>query len=248
MRLTVVGSGDAFGAGGRLQACFHVEAGRAVFLIDCGVTALLGMDRLGLDPDRVSVIFVSHLHGDHFGGLVWWLLHATYVRRRTAPLTVAGPAGIEARFVAACEALYPGSSQVPRPFFLNFEEVEAGRTTVIEGVEVRPFLAQHPSGAPAHMLRLTAGGRVIAFSGDTEWVDDLAACADGADLFICECYAYREPVKYHLSLTDIEALLPKLTAKRTLITHMGPEMLAHAETSFRPPVFAAYDGLVVEFG
>jgi ribonuclease BN (tRNA processing enzyme) len=49
------------------------------------------MQQLGLDPDRVSTIFISHLHGDHFAGLVWWLLYAHYVTKRTAPVTITGP-------------------------------------------------------------------------------------------------------------------------------------------------------------
>jgi ribonuclease BN (tRNA processing enzyme) len=70
MKLTVVGSGDAFGSGGRLQTCFHVALGGDEILIDCGATALIGLQQLGLDPNRISKIFVSHLHGDHFGGLI----------------------------------------------------------------------------------------------------------------------------------------------------------------------------------
>ena len=52
------------------------------------------------------------LHGDHFAGLVWWLLHAHYVTQRTAPLTIAGPAGIAQRFAAAAEALFPKSMEI----------------------------------------------------------------------------------------------------------------------------------------
>lgn len=107
MKLTVVGSGDAFGSGGRLQTCFHVATAGEEFLIDCGATSLIGMQRLGLDPQRVSSIFISHLHGDHFSGLVWWMIHSHHVTRRTHPLTITGPAGIEERFVTAAEALFP---------------------------------------------------------------------------------------------------------------------------------------------
>ena len=111
MKLTVVGSGDAFGSGGRLQTCVHVAMAGEEFLIDCGATSLIGMQRLGLDPQRVSSIFISHLHGDHFSGLVWWMIHSHHVTRRTHPLTITGPAGIEERFVTAAEALFPGSAR-----------------------------------------------------------------------------------------------------------------------------------------
>lgn len=248
MRLTVVGSGDAFGSGGRLQACFHLEHDGRAILLDCGVTAIMGLTRLGLQPNTVDTILVSHLHGDHFGGLIWWLLHAVYVTRRQTPLTIAGPAGIEARFIAATEALYPGVLKETRRFALTFVEVTAGRPAAINGIEVLAYLASHPSGAPSHLMRVGFGGRTIAYSGDTEWVEDLVPCQAGGDLFICECQSFRRKIPAHMSFTDLEANRARLSAKRILITHMGAEMLANAPECLKPPYEAACDGLVVELG
>ena len=50
VQLTFLGSGEAFGSGGRLQTCMLVEGGGACFLIDCGTTALIAMRRHGIDP------------------------------------------------------------------------------------------------------------------------------------------------------------------------------------------------------
>ena len=115
MKLTVVGCGDAFGSGGRLQTSYYVETAATRFLIDCGATVLIGLNKLGIDPNSIPTVFISHLHGDHYAGLVWWLIHAQHVAKRTVPLTVTGPVGIEARFKAAAEALFPGSTGVPWP-------------------------------------------------------------------------------------------------------------------------------------
>src|SRR6478735_11725692 len=123
MRLTVVGCGDAFGSGGRLQTCYLVDDGPKRFLIDCGATALIGLNRLRIDPNSIETIFISHLHGDHYAGLVWWLIHAQHVAKRTTPLTVVGPQGVRARFEAAAEALFPGSTGVARRYDLSFLEL-----------------------------------------------------------------------------------------------------------------------------
>ncbi len=48
----------------------------------------------------------------------------------------------------------------------------------------------HQSGAPSTAVRLSDGETLFAYSGDTEWTEALVAVADGADLFICECYGY----------------------------------------------------------
>src|SRR6185295_4466336 len=122
MKLTVLGCGDAFGSGGRLQTCYHVETAAGRFLIDCGATALIGLSRAGIDPNSIPVVFISHLHGDHYAGLVWWLIHAQHVAKRTVPLTVVGPEGVEARFRITAEALFPGSSGVQRKYELTFLE------------------------------------------------------------------------------------------------------------------------------
>ena len=91
--VTFAGSGDAFGSGGRYQACIHLRAaGLAPVLLDCGATSLSALKACGLDPGEIGTVFVSHLHGDHFGGLPFLILDGQF-SGRTSPLTVAGPPG-----------------------------------------------------------------------------------------------------------------------------------------------------------
>jgi len=246
LRLTVVGCGDAFGSGGRLQTCYHVEAPNDVFLIDCGATAMIGIHALELDPDRVTTVVLSHLHGDHYAGLVWWLIHAHHVTRRSAPLTIVGPVGTEARLAAASEALFPGSWAVPRRFDLSFIEFVAGNGVETAGLSILPFEGKHPSGALSAALRIGVGDTTIAFSGDTEWVDGLVQCANGADLFICECYGFEAGVPYHLNWQTISENLDRIGAKRVMLTHMNMTMLAQREAVHHPDVLLAEDGLVIE--
>jgi len=243
MKLTVVGSGDAFGSGGRLQTCYHVALPGEEVLIDCGATAVIGMERLGLVPDRVSTIFISHLHGDHFAGLVWWLLHAHYVTKRTVPLTIAGPVGIEQRFTSAAETLFPGSPKIERRFEMRFVEYTEATPLTVGSVQVTPYEVSHPSGAPPYALRFEAGGKILSFSGDTEWVESLLPTAAGADLFIAECFSFDVQVGYHMTWRNIEKNLDRLGAKRVMLTHMSSEMLAQRQEVRDPRVLLAEDGL-----
>lgn len=246
MKLTVVGSGDAFGSGGRLQTCFHVATAGEEFLIDCGATILIGMQRLGLDPERVSSIFISHLHGDHFSGLVWWMIHAHHVTRRTCPLTITGPAGTEERFLTAAETLFPGSANLERRFELRFIEYTQGESIEVGPIRVTPYEVRHPSGAPPYALRIKAGGKTVSFSGDTEWVESLIEAANGADLFIAECFGFDEVLGYHMTWRDIEKHLDRLGAKRVLLTHMSAEMLARRAQVRDPRVLVAEDGMIID--
>jgi len=246
MQLTVIGCGDAFGAGGSLQTSFLVRAPTSVFLIDCGVTTLIGMRRLGLKPNDIDTVFVSHLHGDHFGGLPWLLVDAIYASARTRPLTVTGPKGIAARFVIAAEALYPGITTIERKFELTFVEYEERAPLEANGVTVTPFEVHHPSGAPPYALRFTLDGKVLSFTGDTGWVEVLCEAARGADLFISECFQYDMTLPIHLDYKTIDANYERLGAKRVLLTHMGQAMLAAVGNVDASRYLVAHDGLVLD--
>jgi ribonuclease BN (tRNA processing enzyme) len=225
MELRVLGSGDAFGSGGRFNTCFHVAASTGRFLIDCGASVLVAMRRFGIDPNRIETVFLTHLHGDHYGGLPFLILDAQLVSRRTAPLTVAGPPGLPARLTALMEAMFPGSSAVERKFALRLVELEAATPTQINGVEATGFPVSHPSGSPAFALRIACEGKVICYTGDTEWVDALTSAAREADLLIAEAYTAERRVRFHLDWATLQQRLPEIAAKSVLLTHMSPDML-----------------------
>jgi ribonuclease BN (tRNA processing enzyme) len=246
MRLTVIGCGDAFGSGGRLQTSYLVEAAGTRFLIDCGATVLVGFNRLSLDPNTVSTVFISHLHGDHYAGLAWWLLHAKHVGKRRAPLTIVGPPGIEARLNAAGEALFPGSTKVAPRHEVVFRELQREQRCEVAAVAVTPFEVSHPSGAPSYALRFEADGKVLGFTGDTEWVESLVPAGRGADLYLMECYQFEGEPRYHMSWSTIRPHLDRIGAKRVLLTHMASGMLARLNEVADPRVVLAEDGLALE--
>jgi ribonuclease BN (tRNA processing enzyme) len=245
MQLTVIGCGDAFGAGGSLHTSFLVRASASTFLIDCGVTTLIGMRRLGLEPNDIETVFVTHLHGDHFGGLPWLLIDAIYLSNRTRQLVVTGPKGIAERFAIAAEALYPGITEIERNFELTFLEYEEQTPLEVGGVTVTPFEVHHPSGAPPYALRFTLDGKVLAFTGDTGWVEALCEVGQGADLLISECFQYDVNLPIHLDYKTIDANYERLGAKRVLLTHMGEAMLAATDKVDATRYLIARDGMVL---
>lgn len=246
MRVTIIGCGDAFGAGGSLQTSFHVRSLGSTFLIDCGASSLIGMRWLGIQPNDIDTVFVTHLHGDHFGGLPWLLVDALYVSNRKRPLVVTGPKGIAARFVTAAEALYPGITAAKREFDLTFIEYQEQKPLEVGGVTVVPFEVKHPSGAPPYALRFELEGKVLAFTGDTGWVEALCKVAGGADLFISECFQYDRTLPIHLDYVTIDANYERLGAKRVLLTHMGEAMLANTGNVDASRYVIAHDGMTLD--
>lgn len=246
MKITIVGCGDAFGSGGRFNTCFHVESEAGRFLIDCGASSLVALRQLGIDPAGVDRIYISHLHGDHFGGLAFYLIDALYLSQRTQPLTLIGPEGLEERLHTATEALFPSTMDAQRQFDLRYETYAEATPLRLGGIEVTPYEVVHFCGAPPYALRFELEGKVLAFSGDTRWVDVLRDVGRDADLFICECYQFDQPSAMHLNYMEIREHLFSIGAKRMLLTHMGDNMIHHSGDVDSAKATVAEDGMVIE--
>src|SRR5262245_21500191 len=160
LRLRFIGSGDAFGSGGRFQTCLCLEAAGGRVLMDCGATSLVALKRAGIDPASVGVALLSHLHGDHFGGVPFLILDGQFQHRERA-LTLAGPPGTSARVTEAMEALFPGSSSVSRRFRTELVELTANTPIAIGAMTITGVPVDHPSGAPAYALRVEWADRTV---------------------------------------------------------------------------------------
>jgi ribonuclease BN (tRNA processing enzyme) len=246
MRLTVVGCGDAFGSGGRFNTCFMVESGDRTILLDCGASSLVALRAHNIDINRIDGIVLTHLHGDHFGGIPFFLLDSQFLSRRDRPLTIAGPPGTRVRIEAALEVFFPSSSGSKWRFPWPVVEMEIGPRCKVLGFEVETAEVKHLSGASSTAVRLNDGERILAYSGDTEWTDALIRIADGADLFITECYNHDGKVTGHMSWTELKTRLPDLQARRIMLTHMNPTMLAEQASARAAGLLVAEDGLVID--
>jgi ribonuclease BN (tRNA processing enzyme) len=113
LTVTFAGCGDARGSGGRYQACIRLRpGGGSPVLLDCGATSLSALKRLGLDPSETAAVFVSHLHGDHFGGLPFLILDGQF-SRRNMPLAVVGPPGTPIAWPTPWNACFPAPLPLP---------------------------------------------------------------------------------------------------------------------------------------
>ena len=225
VRLQFLGSGDAVGSGGRFQTCLHLHgAGNGGVLIDIGASSLVAMKRAGGDPSSIGWVLLTHLHGDHFAGLPFLILEGQF-SRRTQPLAIAGPPGVEARVKAAMEVLFPGLSGIAQRFPVEFVELLDRQAATIGPATITPFAVVHASGAPSYALRVEYGGKVVTYSGDTEWTDALVEASAGADVFVCEAYFFDKKVRHHLDWTTLAAHRARLSCRRLVLTHMSQDML-----------------------
>src|SRR5262245_34347983 len=173
MQLQFIGCGDAFGSGGRQNTCFHVTGASSNFLIDCGASSLPALKRCGIVRNDIELILITHFHGDHFAGLPFVLLDAQF-SRRTRPLVIAGPEGIEMRLTQVMEALFEHSSTTQQKFELSVLPLAPHEARSLGAVKVTPYPVVHgESGGPFLAYRIEAEGRVLAYTADTEWTETL---------------------------------------------------------------------------
>jgi len=192
------------------------------------------------------LIVLSHLHGDHFGGIPFLLLDGQFLSRREKPLLIAGPPGTRVRLDAALEVFFPKSTGSKWRFPWQVTEIAPGVETDVLGHSLVTAEVIHSSGAPSTALRLSDGRTVFSYSGDTEWTDALLPIAVEADLFVCECYAFAGKLTGHMSWEILKARLPDLRARKIMATHMNPSVLAHLDEITAAGVLVAADGLEIE--
>jgi ribonuclease BN (tRNA processing enzyme) len=154
-------------------------------------------------------------------------MDALFNAKRTKLLTIVGPVGTRLRVMDTLGCLYPGAPAKAENLLLRFIEFKDRESLAVGPLGVLPIPVVHPSGSTAYGLRVSVGGRVVAFSGDTAWTPALIDIARDADLFICECHGFDTPEATHLHYKELRPAIPAFKARRTILTHLGTAMLAN---------------------
>ncbi|MGF1510617.1 MAG: MBL fold metallo-hydrolase [Myxococcota bacterium] len=250
MKVTVVGSADAFNGAGRGHSCYLLEGGRGPVMVDFGATALAGLRRLERQPGELDGILFTHLHGDHIGGVPYFTIDAMFHTGRTRPLSILGPVGTRDRLEALLRTTYGPVADYERSYALDIRELRPRERTEFLGLEITGYPADHmdPPDLPL-CLRLSRENRTVAFSGDTAMTDGLLEAIDGVDLAFVECTGLAHPIGRHCAWTDWVEVGPGLTAQQVVFTHLGQDVRAAAERGHLrlnggPPFSFADDGQV----
>jgi ribonuclease BN (tRNA processing enzyme) len=242
--VTLLGTGDAFASGGRSQAGYFIDADGTGILMEAGPELLGTMKRTGIRPGDIDIILISHLHGDHYGGIPFLMLEYLYETRLDHRVVIAGPRNLEPRCWRLMKTLFPTFDLAQLKRKIVFIELAPGKTAKIGKIKVTSIRSPHTAPDISLSLRVETGGRTIAFSGDTGWNDELVGLADGADLFICECTYYESRhLTFHLNYPEIAAHRDRFNVGRMVLTHLGREVLNHKS---EVAVEMAFDGMRIE--
>lgn len=93
-KVTILGSNSAIPAHGRNQTSQVVTLGNTYLLVDCGESTQVQLRKYKIRFSKIDYIFISHLHGDHYLGLMG-LVSTFHLARREKTLTIFGPKGLD---------------------------------------------------------------------------------------------------------------------------------------------------------
>lgn len=223
--ITVIGCGDAFSSGGSLQTCFHVHSQTGDLLIDCGASAYAGLKQKNINLAHIHTIILSHFHGDHYGGVAFLLLDIA-IHHPEQALTIVSPRGGKEKIATLLTLLYPATDVLSK-IAVQFVSYHAEQELEVNGIKILALPVLHKAESLPHGLRIQLEDKIISYSGDTSWTDQLITLAKDADLFICECNFYSLEVTGHMTYLTLREKLSKLHFKKILLTHLGNEMLAN---------------------
>jgi ribonuclease BN (tRNA processing enzyme) len=194
-----------------------VEADGYRLLLDCGNGSLANLLQVRAVRD-LDAILLSHRHPDHWADVIGIILALAYdpAGRKRVPLY--GPRGLDAIIGTMIDdPAVPGE-------VCPYTTVRAGDRLELGPFDVRLYAANHP--VETLLSRLTANGKVLAYSADSDCCEDLAEAAREADLFIADCTwpasAQGLPPDMHMRGADAGRLAAAAGARRLLVTHVWP--------------------------
>jgi ribonuclease BN (tRNA processing enzyme) len=222
LRLTFIGSGNAFSPGGLCCNGFLVNDR---FLFDAPPQALSSLNTIEVDPNTIEAVVLSHHHGDHFLGLPLLLLHWRW-KGRTRPMKIIGPRGTEKLGREISESVFPGVLD-NIGYELEWEDIEGGSAAHVDGLKLHALEMIHDSGLELCLgYKATLGGRTFSYTGDTILCDSVLELARGVEVMVSECASRADRVPVHMNLVDdipqVRAAMEK--DAELILTHITPEV------------------------
>jgi len=208
-------------------------------LVDTGPD--LRLQLTGSKIPKIDAVIYTHSHADHIAGLdEVRILNRLLGAPMPAYATVQTWTELQDRF----DYVFKPWTTAPAFFRPVFEQytVQAGQTVEMIGLPVRLIGQDHGFTIS---LGLRVGG--FAYCTDVVRLDEAAlSMLENLDLFVVDCFTRDVPHPTHANLPQVLAWVERLRPKRTVLTHMGPNMdYAWLRANLPAGVEPAFDGLVL---
>ena len=221
--LTFIGSGNAFAPGG---LCWNGFVVNRKYLFETPPQALMSLHQVGIDPNTIEVVILSHHHGDHFLGMPNLLLHWKYMGR-TTPVKIVGPPDTKKLSELLGETVYPGLMDLD--FDVEWIVARPGRCLKVGDLVIEPVEAIHDDRLIMSLgFHCYINGRKLGYTGDSILCDGVKDLARSSEILISECASKSDNIPVHMNLDDdipiVRDTMP--TASELILTHITPDVTA----------------------
>lgn len=225
-----------------------MKIGNDYLLFDSGPGIVRKILERGFDYNEIDYIFYTHLHVDHVNDLAALLFAAkSPLALRRKDLYLIGPKGF-GDFYRKLLDLY-GDQLISSAYNVFLREMEDG---VIKDKDWNLTTKPLPHSEHSIGYRIEdKKGRVVVYSGDTDYTRELVELAKDADLIILECsFPNNMKVEGHLTPALAGQIAKEARCGILILTHLYPVCVEHniledARKVFRGKIEVAYDGLKI---
>ena len=256
--LTVLGSNAAIPANNRNLSAHLLNANERFFLIDCGEGTQFQLKKYHISFQRIKHVFISHLHGDHFFGLIG-LINSMHLLGRKEELHLYAPAMLEEIISIQMEV-----SQTTLQYPLIFHPLCMNRYDLVmeqERISVHSFPLKHSIETCGFVFREknpprnVPEARSYAYCSDTAYSEEIVPFVQAVGLLYHEA-TFMENLaavaadKFHSTAMEAATIAAKAHARKLLVGHfsaryedIGP-LLAEARSLF-PETYPAEEGIQI---
>jgi len=197
-------------------------------VVDCGLGVSRALVNQGMQLKDLSLIFITHLHSDHYLEL-GPLLHTAWTAGLKTPVDIWGPAGLDdywSGFLISMKAdIDLRIDDEGRPDIrelVSIHVIDAGDVMTVDGISVNAMRTIHPPFIDCFALSFKTDAHHVVFSGDTAYLPELADFAKDADLLIHEAMLEEalEPLLARVGNGD-DRLMKHWLCSHTLATDAG---------------------------
>lgn len=249
MKLTIIGSGTMMPTKKRNPSAFLLEAAGRRILLDCGLGTIRRLVDMGINPQSLDALGVTHFHIDHVGD-AFNLVQARFVddiyaAREHKQLILVGPESLKKRFLAWRDLFWLEPTE---KYPLVFHEGQVSLT--LGDMRLETFPVTHVPWFSSVGYKITSNGKILLYPGDIgshhNPVDLISKIAN-ADLLLIEAAAIA-PVPNHLTIEQVIKFVEQAYVRKTLIIHIRPDRDSELEraVSKSPYIELAQDGIQIE--
>lgn len=218
MKITILGSGSFITDLKHFGPSYLIEVNEKKILVDAGQGCVIHLLELGIKPQDLDYIFITHFHADHTMDLIAILIELKIAKRggtadANKKIKIYGQEGI-GDFVTNLYNIYNHSIDN------DCEITVLKERTTISGMAVTPFKVVH-SDLDAIALRFENKNNTVVFSGDTSYCDGIIEACNQANLVILDAANPRGlENEFHLNPDQIAKICTKSKVKKVILSHL----------------------------